>query len=143
MGTPRIETNLQFASMRQIHAAIEHLERGDFECAITLADEAEGTLAVADEVHFLQILKEMSRFHEIGAAAGRTEGLNDRMHWLKHARLILHGPRIEKAIITDVEVTATIRKAVARFLAVYAEVRTPQMLSFENGAGSELAAGNE
>ncbi|WP_143278086.1 hypothetical protein [Bradyrhizobium sp. UFLA03-84] len=143
MGTPRIETNLQFASMRQIHAAIEHLERGDFECAIALADEAEGTLAGADEVHFLQILKGISRFHEVGAAAERTDGLNDRMHWLKHARLILHGPRIEKAIITNVEVTATIRKAIARFRAVYAEVKTPQMLSFENGAGSGSATGNE
>jgi hypothetical protein len=47
---------------------------GDFECAITLADEAEGTFAGADEVHFLQILKEISRFHKVGAAAGRTEG---------------------------------------------------------------------
>ncbi len=142
MGTPRIETNLQFASMRQIHAAIEHMERGDFECAITLADAAKGTLAGVDEVHYLMILKEVSRSHEIGAAGG-AEGPNDCVHWLKHARLILNGPRIEKAIITDFEVIATIRRAIARFLAAYPEVKTPQMLSFENWAGSDLAASNE
>jgi hypothetical protein len=143
MGTPRIETNLQFASMRQIHAAVEHMERGDFECAITLADAAKGTLAGADEAHFLKILKEVSRFDEIGAAGGGIEWSNDCVHWLKHARLILKGPRIEKAIITDVEVIATIRRAIARFLAAYPEVKTPQMLSFENWAGSDLAASNE
>jgi tRNA threonylcarbamoyladenosine modification (KEOPS) complex Cgi121 subunit len=32
---------VRYASMRQIHAAIEHLHRGDFECAITLAAAAE------------------------------------------------------------------------------------------------------
>lgn len=142
MGTPRIETNLQFASMRQIHAAIEHMERGDFECAITLADAAKSTLAGVDEVHFLKILKEVSRSHEFGAAGG-TERSNDCVHWLKHARLIMNGPRIEKAIITNFEVIATIRRAIARFLAAYPEVKTPQMLSFENWAGSDLAASNE
>ena len=42
MGNPpQIETNVEFASMRQIHAAIEHLHRGDFECAIVLTRDAE------------------------------------------------------------------------------------------------------
>jgi hypothetical protein len=86
-GYPAIETNLQFASMRQIHAAIEHMERGDFECAITPAEAANGTLAEADEFEI--------------RAAGGTEGANDYINWLKHARLILNGPRIEMAIITE------------------------------------------
>jgi len=143
MGTPRIETNLQFASMRQIHAAIRHMERGDFECAISLADAAKGTLASANEAQFPKIAKEIGRSHEIGTAAGGTDGSNDCVNWLKHARLILNGPRIEKAIITDLEVIATIRGAIARFLAAYPEVRTPQMLSFETWVGSDLAAGDE
>ena len=29
------------------------------------------------------------------------EGANDYINWLKHARLILNGPRIEMAIITE------------------------------------------
>lgn len=41
----RFEMNLQFASLRQIHAAIEHMERGDFERATTLADAAKCMLA--------------------------------------------------------------------------------------------------
>jgi hypothetical protein len=34
----------------------------------------------------------------------------------------------------NVEVIATIRRAIARVLAAYHEVKTPQMLSFENWA---------
>ena len=81
MGTLRIETNLQFASMRQIHAAIEHVERGDFECATTLADAAKCMLADADKFHVLQILNEVSRSHEIRAAGAITEP-NDCMNWV-------------------------------------------------------------
>jgi tRNA threonylcarbamoyladenosine modification (KEOPS) complex Cgi121 subunit len=84
MGTLRIETNLQFASMRQIHAAIEHMERGDFECATTLADAAKCMLVDADKSHFLQLLNEVSRSHEI-RAAGAVTVPNDSMNWVKHA----------------------------------------------------------
>lgn len=37
MAPPSIEVTARIASMRQIHAAIEHEARQDFECAITLA----------------------------------------------------------------------------------------------------------
>jgi hypothetical protein len=117
--------------MRQIHAATEHEERGNFECATTLADAAKCMLADADELHFLQILNEVSRSHEI-RAAGVVTVPNDCMNWVKHARLISNWQRFEEAIITDVELIATIRRAIARFLVAYPEVKTPQMLSFEN-----------
>jgi hypothetical protein len=35
------------ASLRQLHAAIDHLHDGDYECAITLAGAAEGSWLVA------------------------------------------------------------------------------------------------
>src|SRR5258705_3336372 len=90
MGTLRIETNLQFASMRQIHAAIEHMERGDFECATTLADPAKCMLADADALHFLQILNEVSRSHEMRAAGAVTGA--ERLYELgKTCRLISIG----------------------------------------------------
>jgi hypothetical protein len=38
--------------MRQIHAAIKHLDRGDFECAITLAAAGEEMLPPKDKPHF-------------------------------------------------------------------------------------------
>jgi ribosomal protein L29 len=106
--------------MRQIHAAIEHMERGDFECAITPAEAANGTLAEADEFEI--------------RAAGGTEGANDYINWLKHARLILMGQESRWQSSPNVEVIATIRRAIARVLAAYPEVKTPQMLSFENWA---------
>jgi hypothetical protein len=124
--------------MRQIHAAIEHMERGDFECATTLADAAKCTLADADELHFLQMLNEVSRFYEsraVVAVAGSK--------WVRQALVISNWQRFEKTIITDVEVMTTIRRAIAEFLVAFPEVKTPQMQSFEKRARSDLAAGNE
>ena len=37
LTTPDFDEVRALASMRQVHCAIEHLNRGDFECAITLA----------------------------------------------------------------------------------------------------------
>jgi hypothetical protein len=130
MGTPRVETNLQFASMRQIHAAIEHMERGDFECATTLADAAKRMLAYPDELHLLQVLNGVGRSPEITVSAA----VNGR---------VISNQSLEKTIITDVQVIAAIRRAIARFLAAFPEVKTPQMRSFAQRARFDLAAGNE
>jgi hypothetical protein len=130
---PQIETNVQYASMRQINAAIEHMHRGDFECAITLAGAAEGILPDTDEAHFRQKVKELAAKPEIKAAGGAT-GPNDYINWLKHGQLIRNGPRIENATILEIEVIAVIWRAITKFRVTYPEVRTPQMLSFENWA---------
>jgi tRNA threonylcarbamoyladenosine modification (KEOPS) complex Cgi121 subunit len=47
-----IDTQIRLASMRQIHGAIEHLERGDIECAITLAAAVEGMLPERGKPYF-------------------------------------------------------------------------------------------
>jgi hypothetical protein len=53
VGNPQhIKTWVRYASMRQIHAAIKHLDRGDFECAITLAAAGEEMLPPKDKPHF-------------------------------------------------------------------------------------------
>jgi hypothetical protein len=49
--------------MRQIHAAIEHWRRGDFECAITLASAAETMLPDIDEPHFRRV-QNLARVNE-------------------------------------------------------------------------------
>src|SRR6185295_3672791 len=134
---PQIETKVQFASMRQINAATEHLHRGDFECAITLAGAAEGILPDTDEAHFRQKVKELATKPEIKAAGGAT-GPNDYINWLKHGTLVKGGPRFENATILEVEVLAVIWRAITKFRVTYPEVRTPQMLSFENWARSHL-----
>jgi len=56
-----IETCVGYASMRQIHAAVEHLQRGDFECAMTLAASGEGMLPSTDEPQF----RELARMTEV------------------------------------------------------------------------------
>src|SRR5215471_18745408 len=112
--TPNIDTNIRFASMRQIHAAIAHLHRGDYECAITLAGAGEGMLPPTDKPHFRQKVKELETL--LG------EGANDYINWLKHGTLKQNGPRIENAKITCLEVIVTIWRAITKFEATYVEV---------------------
>jgi hypothetical protein len=69
--------------MRQIHCAIEHVERGDYECAITLAAAAEGMLPEPEKPYFRGKVKKLSESEEVKAAGGAT-GPNDYSAWLKH-----------------------------------------------------------
>ena len=85
MATPvPIDTHIRLASMRQIHCAIEHLHRGDYECAITLAGAAEGILPDTWKPHFLQKVKALSISPEIQAEGGAI-GENDYINWLSTA----------------------------------------------------------
>jgi hypothetical protein len=59
-GPASIETTTKLASMRQIHAAIEHHGKQNWECAITLAAAAEGMLPATDEPHFHKKVKELA-----------------------------------------------------------------------------------
>lgn len=113
-----VQTKIQFASMRQINAAIEHLHGGDFECAITLAGAAEGMLPDTDDPHFRQKVKALSVSPEIQAEGGAT-GPNDYINWLKHGSLKRGGPRVESATISQLEVIATIWRAITKFEATY------------------------
>jgi hypothetical protein len=56
--------------MRQIHAAMGHLQRGDSECAMTLAAAGDGMLPSTDEPEF----RELARMTEV----------NDIVDWLRH-----------------------------------------------------------
>jgi hypothetical protein len=114
--------------MRQIHGAIEHAYRGDYECAITLAGAAEGILPETDEPHFREKEKELARSSEIKAAGGAT-GPNDYINWLKHGSLVKGGPRFEAATIPAEESLKTIWRAISKFRAIYNDL-SPQMLSF-------------
>ena len=72
IGNPQhIKTCVRYASIRQIHAAIEHLDRGDFECAITLAAaDDEEMLPPTDEPHFRKLQGVMK--------------VDDIVSWLRH-----------------------------------------------------------
>jgi hypothetical protein len=105
-GPISIETNLRVASMRQIHCAIEHVERGDYECAITLAAAAEGMLPEPQKPYFRGKVKKLSESEEI-KAAGSAIGPNDYSVWLKHGTF--NGVKIE-------EVTFQTRRASCGFI---------------------------
>jgi hypothetical protein len=84
--------------MRQIHSAIEHLYRGDYECAITLAGAGEGMLPDTWKPHFRKKLKEFEKLPAIKKEGGAT-GPNDFKNWLKHGTLKRGGERVEAATI--------------------------------------------
>ena len=132
-----IETTARWASMRQIHCAIEHLHRGDFECAITLAGAGEGMLPETNTPHFRQKVKAISAAMVIPDADEGKKGANDFINWCKHATLEKNGPRFETATINQFEVIVTIYRAMTKFRAVYDD-QTPQMLSFTNWLKTHL-----
>jgi hypothetical protein len=123
-----IDTHIRLASMRQIHCAIEHLHRGDYECAITLAGAAEGMLPDTWKPHFRQKVKEFSKSGEINAEGGAVDP-NDYINWLKHGTLVKNGPRIEHATIPAEESVVVIGRAITKYNAVYDDC-SPQMVSF-------------
>jgi predicted DNA-binding ribbon-helix-helix protein len=70
-------------SLRQLHAAIEHLRHGEYECAITLAGAAEGQLAGRVEIDFWQVLKIVAR-EDRSDIKSVISKLNETRDWLKH-----------------------------------------------------------
>jgi hypothetical protein len=71
------------SSLRQLHAAIEHLRNGDYECAVTLAGAAEGQLSGRVDIDFWQIVKVVA-FQEIADRKAAIAELNETRDWLKH-----------------------------------------------------------
>ena len=111
--------------MRQIHAAIEHLHRGDFECAITLAAAGEGMLPPTEEPYFREL-----------AAKWRYE---DIVNWLRHGEIkdIENGKKEQREAVTITELgtIAVIYRAIAKFDAVFGDEKTPQIISIRICAG--------
>jgi len=103
--------------MRQIHAAIEHLQRGDFECAMTLAAAGEGMLPPTDEPHF----RELARMT-----------VNDIVDWLRHGPMKdkENRRRVRGQTLKESEAIFVIYRAIAKFDAVFGDQKTPQMVSF-------------
>ncbi len=106
--------------MRQIHAAIEHLQRGDFECAMTLAAAGEGTLPSTDEPQF----RELARMTEV----------NDTVDWLRCGPMKdkenRRRGRGQSVTIEESKAIFIIYRAIAKFDAVFGNQKTPQMVSF-------------
>jgi len=134
-GPAFVETNIRLAAMRQIHAAIEHQQRQDYECAITLAAAAEGMLPATDEPHFHQKVKDFAV--ALPHAVEGAQKPNDFITWLKHGTY--NGKQCETATIDYSESLVIIWRAITKFFAVYDDV-SPQMQSWAKTVREELLA---
>jgi hypothetical protein len=98
-----VETTKQLSSMRQTKAAIEHLHKGQLECAITLVAAAEGQLPETKTEYLFRLLQRLKP----------QENFNLFITWLKHPT----GP--DTATISDFEAVLVIARAIQKFVAVY------------------------
>jgi hypothetical protein len=71
------------AATRQVEAAIDALERGDFDLAVTLAGAAEGMFK-REGPHLFKYLREHPRARELNEAKEWVPHLNETLSWLKH-----------------------------------------------------------
>jgi hypothetical protein len=120
ISLPFIETSIRYASMRQIHAAMDHFHRGDFECAATLAAAACGMLPVTDNAALPA--------SEVRSARGETIG-----HWLAHGTILDRTGNSrwkESIVIRTAEVGIAIYVAITRFDIAFPDQKTPQMIGF-------------
>jgi hypothetical protein len=140
LGHPTsIDTTTRVASMRQIHAAIWHFERQDYECAITLAAAAEGMLPATEKPYFHQKVKALAA--GLPDEAEGAKAPNDVITWLKHGTY--NGRTCDSARIEPLaECAPTIWRAISKFNAVYDDV-SPQMASWAKAVGAELLAEKE
>jgi hypothetical protein len=111
--------------MRQIHAAIEHWRRGDFECAITLAGAAEQMLPDIDEPQYRE-LQDVAPVNEIS-------------NWLIHgvSRDGVKSEHTDRIVIEELDTVTAIHRAILKFEAVFWQDKTPQMTSFRNCARTQ------
>ncbi|MCG8358747.1 MAG: hypothetical protein MI920_24540 [Kiloniellales bacterium] len=118
-----METTKKESSRRQIKAAISHLQKGELDCAITLAGAAEGILPATGDPHLFKAIRECPEAEGID--------LNLVINWLKHAE----GP--EPVNISEFEATLTIARAISKFIAVYHQStrRFEQFLRWGHEAG--------
>lgn len=101
-----LETSKKLAALEQVHAAIWHFQRENYECAITLAAAAEGLLPNTDTPHLFQLLK-------TSPVARDDFDCNEMINWLKHPTEPEHN------IIPEFEVAIIICRAISKFIAVY------------------------
>ncbi|MBR1168982.1 hypothetical protein [Bradyrhizobium liaoningense] len=121
VSLPFIQTSVRYASMRQIHAAVDHFHRGDFECAATLATAACGMLPAIDNA-------------ALPASEASSARIETVRHWLTHGTTLDpttgKSRREESIVMRTAEVAVAIHVAITRFDIAFPEQRTPQMIGF-------------
>lgn len=99
-----IETSIALASLRQICAAIDCFNNGEFECAITLAAAGEGILPAPakENTYIFGVLRNHDDLE-----------VNLVINWLKH------GKDFKTATISQFEAAITIARSISKFIAVH------------------------
>ena len=100
-----INTTKKISALRQILAALEHFEKKNYECAITLAAAGEGQCKEKTTTHLFRLIR----------AKFSADETNAVINWLKHPS----GPNA--AEITEQEVVVTLTRAIQKFVGTYEE----------------------
>ena len=103
-----IETTKRLAAQRQIDAAVSHLLKSELECAITLANGAEGLLPETESRQILAYLRE----HPLS----KQVDFDKTIGWLKHRT------QPNAATIFEFEAAVVVARVMSKFAAVYTEV---------------------
>jgi hypothetical protein len=125
-----VETNKRLTSMRQIHAAIDHLHKAEFESAITLGSAAEGILPGTR-----QAVSISTTAQSLPADTPGATGVNALTNWTKHGT---H----ETATISEQDAIEIVTRAASKFVAVYDE-QSAKMKEFSEWAIERLQADKE
>ena len=103
-----IETTKRLAAQRQIDAAVSHLLKSELECAITLANGAEGLLPETESRQIFAYLREHPLSKQID--------LDKTISWLKHRT------QPDAATNFEFEAAVVVARVMSKFAAAYTEV---------------------
>jgi tRNA threonylcarbamoyladenosine modification (KEOPS) complex Cgi121 subunit len=103
-----IETTKRLAAQRQIDAAVSHLLKSELECAITLANGAEGLLPETESRQIFAYLREHPLSKEVD--------FDKTIGWLKHRT------QPNAATIFEFEAAVVVARVMSKFAAAYTEV---------------------
>jgi hypothetical protein len=100
-----MKTSKKESCYNQIVAAIDHFQKEQIDCAITLAAAAEGMLSTEDHRYLFREFRDNPEAVDID--------LNSVINWLKHPG------EPELANITELEAAFAIARAITKFIAAY------------------------
>jgi len=110
-----VKTTKKLSAKRQILAAIEHFEKKDYECAITLAGAGENQIKEKTLDHFFRVIRRRLS----------ADDANMFYNWMKHSS----GP--DGAEIEELEVVTMLIRGIQKYVGTYEETH-PAFEEFSN-----------
>ena len=123
MASSVVSTTKKLAAERQIHAAINHYQAGDFECAITLCSAAEGLMPEPDlPTHLFAVLRERAQEDP----QLQRDQFNYAATWLKHQTFNYR----DDVELPEWLVKGWLNRAISKYRAVYGAGTAPMIQLF-------------